>query len=356
MDVTLRGSSPSAMTAGIMLLTRSRQLGYPLTVSIVGDPTDLRSISGPAVMYAPVLASCGVGRDLGSGAIVVIPGPRGERLYATATPHGVGGWFEVDRTGEGAHPGTQAFVRLSRDPRPKARQLAKDLRRLLVALGVTPDPAIFDVLFGAPLPPLLRLAIALRAGRSMAGGRGTSITRFLSGSIENTGDTLPEDLPIEELVRLFEAGELRWLLDRLSTALRDRFEDWLELALELSKEDDGRDLELLRSLIIVASNLCQLPVHSILPPLGAAEDSLAVGLQSAMLADGEGDPNAQLRQVYSFLGGRFVSEDDAMLVHDAPPPAADSGHIAHLEWFCGEVRIGRKRADALWEKIFNPVQ
>jgi len=110
----------------------------------------------------------------------------------------------------------------------------------------------------------------------------------------------------------------------------------------------------LAALAELMSHLTQLPVHSILPPLGAAEDSVAVGLQAALRAEGEGDANDQLRQVYRFLGGTFV--DDADFVYDvSDAPAPDSGEVvAAWQWFCGEVRVGRKRADALFEMIFHP--
>ena len=107
----------------------------------------------------------------------------------------------------------------------------------------------------------------------------------------------------------------------------------------------------------MASHLCQLPVHSILPPLGAAEDSVAVALQAAMKAEGEGDANQQLSRVFRFLGGRFCDHDDhALRVSDVAPPADKSDVIGLWQWFCAEVRVGRKRADALWEQVFDPIQ
>lgn len=355
MDVALQGSSPSTVVAGIMLLTRARQLGFRVDVSIVGDPDTMTRVPGPAVVYAPVLASCGVGRELGSGATVVVPGPPGDPVLATLTPHGVGGWFLVDRTGAGMHPATQAFVRLSTDARTPARALGRDVRRGLEALGCAPDPAVLDVLFGAPVPPLLRVAVALRAGRAMHGGRGTSITRLLSGPVEQARDPIAADQATADVLRQLREGDLRWISDRLSTSVRDRAQDWIDTALALADEDHGRDLELLRAVVELASHLTQLPVASILPPLGAAEDSVAVGLQNALRAEGDGDANGQLAQVFRFLGGRFVHHDPhAVTVSSAPSPTDEDDHVALWQWFCAEVRRGRKRADALWEEVFDP--
>lgn len=351
MDVCLRGSSPGATTAGIMLLTRARQLGYSLNVSVIGDPEDIVTIPGPAIAYAPVLAGCGVGREDGSGATVVVPGPPGAPVMVTVHPHGVSGWFYVDRSGNGHHPATQAYVRLTRDPRPAARELGRMVRRAVEALGCSTDPAVLDVLFGADVPPLTALAVALRAGRAMAGGRGEPITRFITGTA--TGDPLPPEYDAATMrASLLEGDALQWIIDGLSPVVHDGAERFVGLARELAHEDGGRDLVLLYQIAAVTSELVQLPQRSILPPLGAAEDSVATGLKNALTADGLGDANRQLVQVFKFLGGRFVSEaDHAYDVCDGPAPKA---HIARWEWFSSQVRQGRKRADALWSDIFDP--
>lgn len=350
MEVYLRGSSPGATTAGIMLLTRARQLGYRLDVGVVGDPEDIVPINGPAVCYAPVLASCGVGREAGSGATVVVPGPPGRPVMVTVHPHGESGWFFVDRSGNGHHPATQAFVRLSRDSRPQARELGREIRRAMESLGMSTDPAVLDVLFGAQVAPLTRLAVGLRAGRALTGGRGQPITRFTTGTADH--DPLPPVYENGGRAILMSAEGLRWILDGLSTAIRDRAERFVQLARELASEDGGRDLVLLYHLAELASHLVMLPPHSILPPLGAAEDSVATGLKSALAAEGDGDANRQLLQVFRFLGGRFVSHaEHCYTVCDAPAP---SEHIERWQWFCGQVRQGRKRADALWPQIIDP--
>ncbi len=352
MDVVLRGSSPSAVTAGIMLLTRARQLGFPLKVSIVGDPGQLTPVTGAAVMYAPVLASCGVGREMGSGATVVLPGPPGSPLLVTISPHGVDGWFMLARAGDGAHPATQAFSRLVRDGRPAARRLARGIMEVMEALGVAPEHAVLDLVFGAPCPPLLRLALALRAGRAMAGGRGDSVTRWLSGGGDLERDPSEQPLAPHNLVERVEAGELTWVLDRLTPAARAKAELWVHDALALAREDAGRDLSLVVAVAELASHLAVLPVASILPPLGAAEDSVAVALGTALRAVGEADASQQLTQVYRFLGGRFVSEAaDALVVSITPEPSGDDP-IAAWQWFSAEARVGRKQADALWDRLF----
>jgi hypothetical protein len=333
-----------------MLLTRARQLGYSLKVSVVGDADDIVAIPGPAVCYAPVLASCGVGRESGSGATVVVPGPPGAPVMVTVHPHGVSGWFFVDRSGNGHHPATQAYVRLSRDPRPGARELARSIRKVLEKLGCSTDPAVLDVLFGADVPPLTRLAVALRAGRAIAGGRGEPITRYTTGTA--THDPLSATFDDGVRDQLLDTTDLDWILDGLSPALHDVGRDFVSTARELAREDGGRDLVLLHHLAVMASELVQLPPRSILPPLGAAEDSVATGLKNALTAEGDGDANRQLSQVFRFLGGTYVAETEhAYEVCDAPAPRE---HIARWEWFCGQVRKGRKQADKLWGDIFDP--
>ena len=105
------------------------------------------------------------------GGTVVVSGPPAESLLLCVQNHGEDGWFEVDRGQVGCHPATQAYTRLTRDARVDARHLAKELRRMFNGLGMSTEPAILDVLFGAPVPPLTRISLALRAGRALTGKR-----------------------------------------------------------------------------------------------------------------------------------------------------------------------------------------
>ncbi|TNE89125.1 MAG: hypothetical protein EP330_11845 [Deltaproteobacteria bacterium] len=354
MDIVLTGSAPAAVTAGILLLTRARQLGLLLHVQVLSDETDWVPVEGPALLYAPPLAGCGVGREEGVGGTVIVPGPPGRPLIVSATPHGVDGWFEVGRSGEGAHPATQAYVRLSKDPRVPARRAAKQLRRAMETLGMSTDPAVLDVLFGAEVPPLTRISLALRAGRALSGTRGQPITRYVNSSFSSE-DPLPADLDADAFREQLEGSELAWILDGLSTAIRDDAEEWLETIRSLAREDHGRDLPLAHALAELASHLVQLPAHSILPPLGAAEDSVAVGLRAALGVDREGDALRQLIQMYRFLGGKFVTEAEYQTfeVCEATPPG---DHIGNWTWFCTQVRRGRRRAEELWPDILEPPQ
>lgn len=350
MNVCLRGSSPAATTAGIMLITRARQLGLPIDVTIVGDPDALTPVPGPAVCYAPVVASCGVGRGVGVGATMVVSGPPSEPLMVSVHPHGESGWFFVDRSGVGHHPATQAFVRLAADSRPEARALGKTLRRAMEVLGLSTDPAVLDVLFGADVPPLSRLAVGLRTGRVFSGGRGEPITRFLSGHA--VGEPLDADTPADRWAAVTQPESLRWLLNGLSTAIRDAAEEVIAAFHALAEEDGGRDIVLLFYLAELASHLMQLPAHSILPPLGAAEDSVATAIRDAMTSEGEGDANRQLVKVFRFLGGKFTRDDTH--AHEVSAGIPPDDHVGRWRWFCAEVRRGRKQADALWPTLVDP--
>jgi len=353
MEVVLQGNSPAATTVGILLLTKARQLGYPLNVTLIGDPEDVAAVPGPALVYAPVLASCGVGRKDGSGATVIISGPPGTPLLMTVQPHGTDGWFLVDRGGEGSHPATKAFARLSRDPRQPARHLAKEIRRALEGLGASSHLGVLDVLFSASVSPLTRLSVALRTGRALAGGRGQAITSFVGGSDLPTEDPLPPDPDRNEQMQFLEHDRAHWIFEGLSMTIRDRAEEWLDTARKLAAEDDGRDLDFIYAVTEMVSHLVQLPAHSILPPLGAAEDSVAVGLKAALYAEGDGDANRQLSKVFRFLGGRYSPDGSFDQQVSATKPPAD--RIARWQWFCAEVRQARLRAEELWPLIIDPL-
>jgi hypothetical protein len=188
----------------------------------------------------------------------------------------------------------------------------------------------------------------------MAGGRGNAITRYIDAHTELNDDPFPDSYDPAFLDHVLRHGGFNWILDRFSTSVRDRLEEFIESARTLAKDDHGRDLVLLYHLGLVASHLVQLPAHSILPPLGAAEDSVAVGLKSALHAEGDGDANIELRQMFRFLGGKFVdqAEHSYEVVSGAPPDS----HVERWEWFCSQVRQGRKRSEELWPIIIDPPQ
>jgi hypothetical protein len=354
MQIALRGSSPCATTTAILLMTKARQLGMHLSVRLVGDPADIAAVKGPAVVYSPVLASCGIGRELGQGALVVLPGAPGEPLRVSLHSNGTDGWFLVDRAGTGQHAATQAYVRLTQDPRIHARKLAKSLRRTLEVLGMSPDPAVLDILFGAPVPPLTRLSVALRTGRAISGGRGEPITRFLAGG-RVTRDPLAAPAASEAAQALADGG-WNWILDGFAPQARDAVEAWIEAARQLAAEDQGRDLALVSALAELVSHLVQLPPHSILPPLSASDDGVAIGVKAGLTAEGDDDANAQLGSVFRFLGGKYVADADHAIDMGAtrPPPTDDP--LGRWRWFCAEAQAGLERADALWPSIVDPPQ
>ena len=215
---------------------------------------------------------------------------------------------------------------------------------------MSPDPAILDVLFGAQVPTLTRLAVALRAGRALSGSRGEPINRYLLGR-PTSSDPFPLEANDVQRQALLQQGALQWVLDGLSLAVRGDIEATLGLGHALGGEDVAT---LLYALGEIASPLVQLPSHSILPPLGAAEDSVAVGLKSALKAVDDGDANLELTQTYRFLGGRHVTDTSHWydVTNEVPP----DDNIGRLEWFCREVRNGRKQADRLWPVIVDPPQ
>ena len=352
MAVALRGSSAAAVTAGILLLSRSRRLGQRIDVHVVGDPRDVAVVEGPAIVHSPVLAGCGVGREIGHGSVVMVPGPATEPLAACLQDGGGDGWFLLDRAGGGQHQATQAFVRLCRAPGAEARTMGRLLRGALGALGCPAETALLDLLFAAPVPPLERLSIGLRAGRAMTGASGAPLTRILGGDAGDLPDPLPSPCGPADLIAAREAGHLNDLMDRLALGVRDSVEDWVEGMVAL---DGEAYTPLLCSLAEVGSHLITLPRSGMLPPLDSASDAVAVGLGPALGATrGESNANQALVDMFEFLGGRFVPEASFPIdVSGGEPP---QGRLARWAWLCESVSMAATTAEMLWRQVVDPPQ
>lgn len=353
MDVTLKGPSPLALTVGILLLARARSFGIPRPrVAVLGDPDDIAVVLGPAILHSHVLASCGVGRELGHGALVVVPGEPNEPLMVCLAREGVGPWFALDTSGRGAHEATRAILALSRDPRPRARVLGRRFRDLLRLLGVPSEAPLLDLLFAAPQPPLTRVALALRTGRGITGESGVPVASFLTAEVDELPDPLPSDLTGAEVLRRWRAGELEGLLTRLRLGARDQVEEWLGEMEALAKEDGGRDLALVAALAELLSHLAMLPTYGMLPPPDAAADAVATGLVRALGASGTGhDANRALADIFRFLGGKFVASDPhPVSLPVAPPPPDRMGRWA---WFAAGTAEAAACVDGLWRQIMD---
>jgi len=353
MAVALRGSSASAVTAGILLLSRSRRLGQRIDVEVVGDPREAAQVLGPGIVYSPVLAGCGVGRELGHGPLVIVPGPAIDPLATSLEDGGQDGWFLLDRAGEGRHPSTQAFVRLCQAKTAEARTLGRLLRGGLHALGCTSEPALLDILFSSPVPPLERFSVGLRAGRAMTGSTGAPLTRMLGRQGEGMPDPFASPVDAQALKQATEDGRLAALIDRLALGVRDSVEDWFGGMAALP--DAAAYTPLLCGLAEVGSHLVTLPQTGMLPPLDAAKDAVAVGLGAALGATrGEMDANRALVEMFQFLGGRFVPEASFPIDVDGEPPP--EGRLERWAWICQSVQSAANSSETLWRQVVDPPQ
>ena len=347
MSVILKGSSASTLTAGILLLSRARGFGQRLAVEIVGAPEDMAQVEGPAILHSAVLAGCGVGRRLGSGSLIIVPGPPTSPLAVCHSQDGIEGWFLVDRSGGGLHPATRQFVSLCRHRGAEGRELGRQMRVALSVLGCSPEPAVLDLLFASPAAPTVRLALALRAGRAMSGRIGTPLTHYLS-----TGG-LSEPLPdtLKEIREVLTPSRTSALLDRIRLSARDDVEEWV-----IGMRDLGPDHEhLLLVLAELFSHVTSLPPQGMLAPLPPSMDAVAVGLGAALGATGGArDAMADLVDVFRFLGGRFTgSARFPINLPDDPPPA---DRLARWAWFSRSARRSADDAEALWRRVVDPVQ
>lgn len=353
MSVVLSGNSAATLTAGILLMSRARQFGQRLQVSVVGEPGDITPVVGPTVVHSAVLASCGVGQRPGGGAVVVVGGPGPEPLAVTLANDGIGEWFEIDRAGTGLHPATQALVSLVRSPDRATRRLARELLSGLRALGCVPEPSVVDLMMRAPVSPYLRVALGLRAGRSLGGGQDTPLHSFLDGSSTELPEALPSPCSIDDLRAARADGRLDALCARVGGPARAALVNWAT-ALVRRADTDPQAAVLVCAVVDVVAPVLGLPSPVVLPTLPPAADRVALHLAAALGTTGPRvDASAALRDTFQFLGGRFVAESRfAVQLSDAPPP---EDRLGRWRWLCEQTRHAADKADDLWRRVTDPV-
>lgn len=353
MQVALRGSSASTVIVGILLLTRARRLGERVAVSIVGDPNDAATVPGPALVYSPVLSGCGVGRVAKRNALVCMPGPASDPLALSMEDAGLDEWFIIDRSGKGSHVSTEAVISLCRHAEPEGQNLGRVLRNALSAVGCPAEPALLDLLFGAPMNPLHRLALSLRVGREMTGAMGDPFTRFVRSGIENLPDPLPTPLSAKALQAAINSGHVARLLDRLQPGIHDEVQDWLE-GVEGVGALPGVD-QLVRDIAEVGSHLVSLPMAGMLPALPHHQEVLAEHLGRALGAvRGQHCAMSALIETYEFLGGVFIEHSPfAVTISGSTPP---EGRVERWQWLCQTAHLAMDETESLWGRLVVSVQ
>jgi len=305
------------------------------------------------MVYSPVLSGCGVGKVPGSNALVCVPGPATAPLFLSLEHGGLSDWFSVDRQGTGEHGASQEVVRLCRSPHAEAQNLGRVLRGALAALGCPAEPALLDLLFGAPVPPLERVALSIRAGRVMTGASRDLFTRFIKADSHEFPDPLPTPLTPELLLEARASGHLNRLLGRLADGLDHAVHDWLNGIDGLNEFSDYSRLTC--AVAEVGSHLVSVPLTGMLPTLSGPRDGIVTHLGQALGAtQGEHCAMRTLISTYRFLGGKFVEHAAYAVDLAGEPPPADG--MERWGWLCRSAYVAKDEADGLWRRLIDPVQ
>jgi hypothetical protein len=354
MSVELSGNSPAALTAGILLLSRARQFGQRLSVSVMGDPDQITPVEGPALVHSAVLASCGVGTRPGGGAVVVVPGPSEAPLAVCLAEHGTGTWFTVDRSGRGEDAATQALVRMCRSSHRQGRRLARELLQGLGGLGCMAEPAVLDLMLRAPISPYHRVVLGLHAGQSLRRGQRSPVHGFLEPASGGGEVPLPETFTLESAREALSSGTLGAALVRVKEEVRPVLSSWIAGMLRHADTDPDA-AEVVCTVLHTLGPVLTMPAGAVLPSLDAASDGVANALPTAIGAQGGASDAARcLVDTFRFLGGNFV--DYARFPVVVPGDPAPEGRLARWRWFCESTRSAADTADSLWRRVIDPVQ
>lgn len=352
MIVALRGSSPQALVAAVLLMSRGRQFAQRIEVHIVGDPAEISPVFGPAVVYSPVLASCGVGQRCGKQGLIIFPGPADAPLMVSVDVDGCGPWFRVDRAGRGEHPATAALARLCREASGERRALGQGVCRAMEARGLPVELSLLDLCLNAPLAPLERAALLQRAAAGLLGGAREPALQHALLPGGPLPDPLPSPLALEDALASIEDGRLEAILARLPTTTRPATRSWLQRAARLA-EADAEVAALLTGALSLLTPLCALPREVALPSAGPAAEAVARGLPTALGAIGEAQAAHEgLLATFRLFGGRFVEDDrPAVDLAGAPPPADP---LERWRWFAEQAKSAAVEADRLWRHVVDP--
>jgi len=244
-------------------------------------------------------------------------------------------------------------MRLCRHEQAEGQNLGRMLRSALSAVGCPTEPALLDLLFGAPADPLERIALALTAGRAMTGTQGDPFHHFVHSGVADLPDPLPTPLSEVDYTAAVESGHITALLDRVQPGVRDSVADWLRGLDQLENADDLRGL--VCAIAEVGSFLVSLPMAGMLPALRPSAAAVATHLGEAV--GHMATPHCAMQTLvdtFQFLGGDFVDHSPfAVEISGSDPP---DGRIERWQWLCQSASLAREESNRLWERMVDPIQ
>ena len=212
---------------------------------------------------------------------------------------------------------------------------------------------LLDLLFGAPLPPLERLALALRAGRAMTGSSGDLFTRYISSGTEGLPDPFPSGCTLKDLREAELDGRFELLLNRIEPGIRDAMADWFD-GMKALEEASGME-PLICGIAEVGSHLVSLPMAGMLPALDPARIAIAQNLGHAIGSVAEQTcALTSLIEMFKFLGGSFT--DHTPFAITVPGEAPPVGRIERWSWLCRAAESARSESENIWRRLVDPVQ
>ena len=321
MPLTLKGSWPATLSAGILLLSKARRLGIPISVQILEDSMPI--IKGPALIRDSLLVGLGLTKSKTDNNLVVVPGDSCAPILLRL---GEADWVFVDRSGKGYLDSTKTFMSLFHTHKEFVSlglQAIAALRRL----GVAIEPCVLDVLFAEHLDPILRFQLFLALGRVLSDKQGQSLSSvFLKNkSPTQSGVVQPEILK-----------KVREWLQQVST-ISEQHEVFAQQANQLVQQFE------------------KITIHDLSLSLNSHLISIVRSIKQGLAAiDSNHDALTIMKRRFTFLGGGFTQKAENVIT--LPDVICPEEQISKWQWLCSQAHAGSAEVERLWLRITNPMQ
>jgi hypothetical protein len=224
--------------------------------------------------------------------------------------------------------------------------------RLFRWAGVPPEPALLDLLFGAPVDPLTRIGMTLQASATMTKSRvHRSVSEHLSGGIETP--LLNDGISGAQVLELWHSGALKGVFAALPDGVAVAIGDWLSSMEQFNSQEGGDCEALLAALATLLGNVLLLPQGCMLPMLDPTNRGLAIGIVNVLGArEKDSDTNKSLLDVFRFLGGRF--EHSSPYPFRLPDTPAPEGRTERWMWLVSSVEQAAEEMENIWSEAMSP--
>lgn len=324
MNIRLKGSPPACLTTGILLLSKARTFGQPISILIEGNKQSFGNWTTATLAFSPVMAAVGFPTGL-HPEVIVLGGPSLSPLHIRIHDK----WIQIGRTGIGTTPISKAIVNIYRQSDRSSQNSQTMLNQFFVRFGIPKEPSVIELLTNDQIPIKIRFQLlkALRLTFGISWSQPQFVNHLFSFDAEKD---ISEQWPLQEAAMQEVMGEAFISLIQTNFSNTDLCAQIQQCCLEWGQH-----------ITIPQENITNVPEWG----------HIIRSFPTAIGKTATHHPLDLLQNKFVTLGGSWSQTNDQSIIVGANPKCLENQ--SELDWVWTESHVAYEQTERLWRRVMG---